>query len=83
MEDYLEGQAPASVSTNEDLITLLEEKNAKHEQNNRQRAEKRARFLEEAGQFRPMVGTSGVKTRGFKPRYGEVNKSRTFKVQKL
>ena len=28
MEDYLEGQAPASVSTNEDLINLLEEKNA-------------------------------------------------------
>ena len=30
MEDYLEGQAPASVSTNEDLINLLEEKNAKY-----------------------------------------------------
>ena len=28
MEDYLEGQAPASASTNEDLINLLEEKNA-------------------------------------------------------
>ena len=72
MEDYLEGQAPASVSTNEDLINLLEEKNAKYAKFNRQRAEKRAKVLEETGQFRPMVGTTGVKTRGFKPRFGEV-----------
>ena len=69
MEDYLEGQAPASVSTNEDLINLLEEKNAKYAKFNRQRAEKRAKVLEEAGQFRPMVGTAGVKARGFKPRF--------------
>ena len=29
MEDYLEGQAPADVSTNEDLTDVLKEKNAK------------------------------------------------------
>ena len=72
MEDYLEGQAPADVSTNEDLIDVLKEKNAKYSAYNRRRSEKRAQVLEGAGQFRPMVGTSGVKTRGFKPRFGEV-----------
>ena len=72
MEDYLEGQAPADVSTNEDLTDVLKEKNAKYSAFNRRRSEKRARVLEEAGQFRPMEGTSGVKTRGFKPRYGLV-----------
>ena len=72
MEDYLEGQPPADVSTNEDLIAVLKDKNAKYAAFNRQRVEKRARTLEATGQFRPMEDTGGKFTRGFRPRYGEV-----------
>ena len=72
MEDYLEGQPPADVSTNEELIETLKEKHAKYAAFNRKRVDQRARALEEAGNFRAMEDRGGKFTRGFKPRFGEV-----------
>ena len=74
IDEYLEGQTPASVSANSDLITLLKDKNARYADFNQKRVEKRAHQIEDAGQLRPMESRGGAFTRGFKPRYGEVRK---------
>ena len=68
----MEGVPPAKVSSSPDLIRLLKDKNARYADYNHQRIEKRARTLEDAGQFRGMEDMGGKFTRGFKPRYGEV-----------
>jgi len=72
IEEYLEGAPPAQVSTSPDLIRRLKEKNARYADYNHQRIEKRARTLEDAGQFRGMEDMGGKFTRGFKPRFGQV-----------
>ena len=72
IDEYLEGVAPAQVSTNSDLIRRLKEKNALYADFNHQRVEKRGQKLEEAGKFRGMEDMGGKFTRGFKPRFGEV-----------
>ena len=71
-EAYLEGNTPAQVSSNPNLVKRLKEKNAQYSDYNHQRAEKRANKIEEKGQFRIMASTGGKFTRGFKPKYGEV-----------
>jgi len=72
IDEYLEGQTPASVSGNSDLIALLKEKNASYSTFNHKRVEKRAHKIEETGQFRGMEDMGGKFTRGFKPKFGEV-----------
>ncbi len=72
IDEYLEGQTPASVSGNSDLIALLKDKNAKYSDFNHRRVEKRGQKLEETKQFRGMEDMGGKFTRGFKPRFGEV-----------
>ena len=72
IDDYLEGVPPAKVSSSPDLIRLLKDKNARYADYNHQRVEKRARTLEDAGQFRGMEDMGGKFTRGFKPKFGEV-----------
>ena len=72
IDEYLEGVAPAQVSTNSDLIRRLKEKIALYADFNHQRVEKRGQKLEEAGKFRGMEDMGGKFTRGFKPRFGEV-----------
>jgi len=74
IDEYLEGVAPAKVSTSTDLIELLKDKNARYSEHNQKRLEKRASKLEETGQFRGMEDMGGKFTRGFKPRFGEVRK---------
>ena len=51
MEDYLEGQAPASVSNNEDLINLLEEKNANMQKLTDSALERGRRFSKKLANF--------------------------------
>ncbi len=59
IDEYLEGTAPAQVSTNPELIRRLKEKNARYADYNHGRVEKRARTLEDAGQFRGMEDMGG------------------------
>ena len=59
IDEYLEGVAPAQVSTNSDLIRRLKEKNARYADFNHQRVEKRGQKLEEAGKFRGMEDMEG------------------------
>ena len=74
IEDYLEGQAPAGVKENKDLIFSLKKKNALYADFNQARIKKRAKALEEAGQFRPEeTNKQGIRARrGFKPTYGDL-----------
>jgi hypothetical protein len=72
IDEYLEGFAPAQVSSKPDLIRKLKEKNARYADFNHQRVEKRANKIEETGQFRGMEDMGGKFTRGFKPKFGEV-----------
>jgi hypothetical protein len=72
IDEYLEGVAPAKVSTSPDLIELLKDRNARYSEYNHKRVEKRGRKIEDAGQFRGMEDMGGKFTRGFKPRFGEV-----------
>ena len=74
IEDYLKGQAPADVKENEDLIFSLKKKNAQYAGFNQARIKKRAKALEEAGQFRPEEpNKQGIRARrGFKPTFGNV-----------
>ena len=73
IDDYLEGQAPAEVKDNKDLIFTLKKKNAEYASLNQERIKKRAVVLEETKQFRPEQD-KGEKfhRRGFKPTFGQV-----------
>ena len=71
IDEYLEGQPPANIKTNKDLICTSQKKNAEYAAFNQKRVEKRGRALEEAGQFRPDLQERGaVGARGFKPTSG-------------
>ena len=73
IDEYLEGQVPANVKTNKDLIFTLQKKNAEYAAINQKRVEKRSRVLEEAGQLRPELQDRGaVGARGFKPTFGQL-----------
>ena len=72
IDEYLEGMPPSNVRNNPDLIYLLKQKNLGYSEHNQKRIEKRAKTIEDAGQFRIMEDTGGKFTRGFKPRFGEV-----------
>ena len=67
--EYLHGAAPNEVADNDNLKAKLHNKNAAYAQFNKERSEKRASKIEEAGQFRAMTSRGGAFTRGFKPRY--------------
>jgi len=76
IDEYLEGQAPADVKQNKDLIFTLKKKNAEYAALNQERIKKRAIALEEAGQFRPEQDRGGKFNRGFKPTFGELKQVR-------
>ena len=67
------------------MIFSLKKKNAQYAGFNQARIKKRAKALEEAGQFRPEeTDKQGVRARrGFEPTFGNVKMSKRFYLQKL
>ena len=65
----MHGAAPNEGADKDNLKAKLHNKNAAYAQFNKERSEKRASKIEEAGQFRAMTSRGGAFTRGFKPRY--------------
>ena len=72
IDEYLEGNPPADVSSNAALVRTLKEKNAQYSDFNQERIQQRAQKIEATGQFRIMEDRGGNFTRGFKPKFGEV-----------
>ena len=65
----MHGAAANEVAGNDELKAKLRKNDAEYAQSNKERSEKRASKIEEAGQFRAMTSRGGAFTRGFKPRY--------------
>ena len=69
--EYLDGEAPADVAGDAELVQKLEEKNQEYIEHNRALVDTRAEKLREAGHFRTVKNRPANFARGWQPKWSE------------